>query len=502
MTERADLRRHDVLLVPRSERVLLRPFVPSDTYQITAVLARVLTLDETRVEQELASLLLDFSARHIDIEHRLLTHYDSVASRIVNPRSLSRARKTLIGALFSGEYALESAALFNPSIVPHPDQRGVAAGALRFVMSLRATGEGHVSSIELRSGLIDSTGAISMDPVSPHVSSPEIDPDPRYEKERFANVIKEMGSDGRHAGTLMDMLEDVFPKSELKRCIRRVRKEKRHSGQEYQEMLQKAQWIADSNYDISFSPTLSLDERVIFPMSANESNGIEDARFVLLREDDGSATYFATYTAYNGRTVLPQIIETSDFIDFRVRTCSGNAVRNKGMALFPRRINGRYAMLSRQDGENLFFMTSDRVDHWSDPQVIMRPTELWEASKIGNCGSPLETEAGWLVITHGVGPMRRYCIGAALLDLNDPSVVLGRLRDPLLEPEGAGREGYVPNVVYSCGGMIHLRDLILPYAMSDRTTSIVSIPVATLLTELLGSPSEKRGVKRRTTWKR
>ncbi len=489
MTTRPEIVRTDVHLEPRSERVILRPFIPSDPHRVAAVLSRALELEESRVDAELAALLRDFSSRHIDFERRLLAHYDGVASRIVNPRALTRSRKILIGALFSGEYALESAALFNPSIVPHPDQRGVGSGELRFVLSLRATGEGHVSSIEFRSGILDPSGEIRMDPVSPYVSLPEVDPDPRYEKARFLDILTEMGCDNRHSAELLDMLGDVFPKSELNRCLLRLKKESHLAGQEGKETFQKVQWIADSNYEIDFPSARALGERAIFPVSRNESNGIEDARFVLFSEDDGSSVYYATYTAYNGHAILPQLIETRDFRHFRVNTLNGNAVRNKGMALFPRRINGRYAMLSRQDDENLFLMFSDHVHHWSDSKVILRPAELWEAAKIGNCGSPLETEAGWLVLTHGVGPMRRYCIGAALLDLNDPSKVLGRLRKPLLEPEGAGREGYVPNVVYSCGAMLHGRNLILPFAMSDRTTTIVRVPLDALLEELGGGGS-------------
>lgn len=481
---RSDFRFHDIRLLPRNERVILRPFIPSDPHRVTAVLSRVLSLEEARVDIELAAILCDFASRHIGLESRLLANYDRVASKVVNPRALSRARKLLIGALFSGEYSLESAALFNPSIVRHPDQRGIASGGLRFIMSLRATGEGHVSSIEFRSGVIHASGEICMDTVSPFVSLPEVDADPYFEKARFTEIIHEMGCDNAHSAALMDQLTDGFPRSELHRCILRTKSESRHAAQEAKETLQRLLWIADSNYQIDFSPNLAVDERAIFPVSANESNGIEDARFVLFTEDDGSTKYYATYTAYNGHAILPQIIETHDFLQFRIRTMNGNAVRNKGMALFPRRINGRYVMLSRQDDENLFIMFSEHVHHWSDSTIIMRPAELWEAAKIGNCGSPLETPSGWLVITHGVGPMRRYCIGAALLDLNDPTIVLGRLRTPLLEPEGEDREGYVPNVVYSCGAVIHGNDLVLPFAMSDRSTSIVSIPLARLLAEL------------------
>jgi predicted GH43/DUF377 family glycosyl hydrolase len=244
-------------------------------------------------------------------------------------------------------------------------------------------------------------------------------------------------------------------------------------------------WLADSNYEVSFPAGLEVSERILFPVSDNESNGIEDARFVKFTEDDGAVMYYATYTAYNGRAILPQFIETTDFLHFRVLTLNGAAVQNKGMALFPRRVGGRYAMLSRQDDENLYVMFSDNPHYWSDPHLILRPSEAWETVKIGNCGSPIETEAGWLVITHGVGLMRRYCIGAALLDLEDPTRVIGRLREPLLCPEGIEREGYVPNVVYSCGSLIHGGQLILPYAMSDKATAVASVPLAELLAALM-----------------
>lgn len=248
--------------------------------------------------------------------------------------------------------------------------------------------------------------------------------------------------------------------------------------------LEFIKWLADSNYDIRFPGEMAISERIIFPVSLNESKGIEDARFVRFTEADGGITYYATYTAYNGHNILPQFIRTSDFLHFSILTLNGDGVQNKGMALFPRRINGRYAMLSRQDDENLLIMFSESPHHWSDPTVILRPEQPWEAVKIGNCGSPIETEAGWLVITHGVGPMREYSIGAALLDLEDPTRVIGRLREPLLCAEGEEREGYVPNVVYSCGAMLHGETLVLPYAISDRATVIATMPLAPLLAAL------------------
>jgi predicted GH43/DUF377 family glycosyl hydrolase len=242
--------------------------------------------------------------------------------------------------------------------------------------------------------------------------------------------------------------------------------------------------LADSNYELRFSEKLAISERIIFPVSPNESNGIEDARFVRFIDDDGSVTFYATYTAYNGHDILPQLIETVDFLHFKILTLNGDAVQNKGMALFPRRIGGRFAMLSRQDNENLFIMFSDSPHHWSNPEIIMRPSAMWEAVKVGNCGSPIETDIGWLVITHGVGPMRKYCIGAALLDLEDPRKVIGRLREPLLSPEGNEREGYVPNVLYTCGALLHGRELVIPYAMSDSATSFATVALDPLLKAL------------------
>ena len=428
--------------------------------------------------------MTEFDSRHFDIDVSLMEHFGKVKQHIFTQRPLSRSRELLIGALFSGEYALESAALFNPSIIPHPDQTDVPEGGLRFIMSLRATGEGHISSIEFRDGIISPLGEISLTSVSRFVTVPEVVPNPSYRKRRFVIKLHEMGFDNECTSAVMEPLSDMFTLSDLTSSVARVTKETLPITHNLQRTLECIQWLADSNYELRFSAKLALSERILFPVSSNESNGIEDARFVHFTDDDGSSMYCATYTAYNGRAILPQFIETQDFLNFRVLTLNGAAVQNKGMALFPRRINGRYAMLSRQDDENIFIMFSDHPHYWSDPQILVRPAEAWESVKVGNCGSPIETEAGWLVITHGVGPMRKYCIGAVLLDLHDPTKVIGRLRQPLLSPEGNEREGYVPNVVYSCGSLIHGNELILPYAMSDKATAIVSVTLETLLAAL------------------
>ncbi len=478
------LRRHGLRLVPESARVILRPFIPADALRITTIIGRALASSEEDTARDLEAVFREFDSRHFDVESRLLAHYENVRPHVFTQRPLSRARRLLIGALFSMEYALESAALFNPSIVPHPDQSGVPDGGLRFVLSLRATGEGHISSIEFRTGLIAADGGISLDPVSRFVTLPEIVPNPSYRKKRFIVKLHEMDFENDHAAAVMAALAESFTRSDLDKSVARVRRDRLPVTRDIDRTLECIQWLADSNYELRFAPTLAMSERIIFPVSPNESNGIEDARFVRFTDEDGSVMYYATYTAYNGRAILPQLIETQDFLGFRVLTLNGSAVQNKGMALFPRRIEGRYAMLSRQDDENLFIMFSDNPHYWSDPQVLLRPAELWESVKVGNCGSPVETEAGWLVITHGVGPMRKYCIGAALLDLQDPTKVIGRLREPLLSPAGNEREGYVPNVVYSCGSLLHGRELILPYAMSDKASAIASVSLDELLAAL------------------
>ena len=480
------IHRHEISLLPECARVIIRPFIPGEPWRIKAIIDRALALTEDQVAVELENIHRDFELRHLDSEGILLRNLKKIREHLPPEVTLTHKRRVLIGALFSGEYALESAALFNPSIVAHPDQTGVTTGGLRFIMSLRATGEGHISSIEFRTGDISPEGKITIVPVSRYVSEPNIVPNPGYNKGSFILKLREMGFENHHyTAAVLGPLAEEFTLSDLNRSIGTVRHEAKGPQLELRETLECIHWLADSNYELQFSDKLAMSERIIFPVSPNETNGIEDARFVRFVEDDGSVKYYATYTAYNGHSILPQLIETKDFLHFRILTLNGGAVQNKGMALFPRRINGRYAMLSRQDDENLFIMFSDSRHFWNDPQFILGPSEMWNSVKIGNCGSPIETVAGWLVLTHGVGPMRKYCIGAALLDLEDPTRVIGRLRYPLLVPEGEEREGYVPNVVYSCGSLLHGNELILPFALSDRASAIATVSLEDLLAALL-----------------
>lgn len=473
-----------ITLRPNSARVLVRPFIPSDPSRIVHVIGRALALSEPEVETQLAAVLADFGERHVNLRGVWRQNYDRVRAHVFSGRPLSEARQLYIGALFSGEYALESAALFNPSIVAHPDQSHLPDGALRFILSLRATGEGHISSIEFRTGIIQADHTIALDQPSRFVTAPVLNPNPTYRKSVFLHKLMEMGFENEWSTEVMRSLGKDFTLSELDTAMRRASSEPGPLPREVQRTTECVRWLAESNYEVHFDPGVAVSERIIFPVSSNESNGMEDARFVRFTDDDGSVIYYATYTAYNGRAILPQLLETTDFLSFRALTLNGRAVQNKGMAFFPRRLDGRYAMISRQDDENLFLMFSDNPHFWSEPRLLRRPSHPWEMVKIGNCGSPIETPAGWLVITHGVGPMRKYCLGALLLDLHDPTRVLAESILPLVSPDGAGREGYVPNVVYTCGALIHRDRLVLPYGLSDTACTIDSVSIDELLASL------------------
>jgi len=450
---------------------------------VRGIIDRVLALSEIEVEGQLDRLRAELGSRHTDLEGSWLRHFHSIRAYLPN-RALSEERRLVLGAYFTGEYAVESVALFNPSIVPHPDQTNVAEGDLRFVLSLRAVGEGHISSIEFRTGVIRRNHAIEIDKTSGLVIAPEIDPEPTFPKSIFLHKLNDNGLENNWSRSVMNRLGETFSRSDLDDAMQRASHEAQPHSEDVRQTIEFLHWVVESNYEVNFDPANPLSERVIFPVSLNETNGIEDARFVRFVDEDKRATYYATYTAYDGRRTLPQLIETSDFLQFRVRTLSGPAIQNKGMALFPRRIDGRFAMLSRYDDENLFLMFSEDRYFWRNPQLLLQPCWSWEFVKIGNCGSPIETDAGWLVLTHGVGPMRKYCISATLLDLEDPSKVIGRLKAPLLEPAAHRMDGYVPNVVYTCGALIHGGQLILPYGLNDTEATIVTIELEKLLAAL------------------
>ena len=472
-------------LRPNIGRVLNRPFIPASPDQVSSIIDRVLSFTEAEAAAQLASLRDEFGRRHPNLEKSWLRQFEKVKAYLSNNDSLSASRRLLIGAFFTGEYALESVALFNPSIVPHPDQTDLGAEDLRFILTLRAIGEGHISSIEFRGGVIRGNYSIEMDKTTSLVTAPDIDPDPTFPKSIFLHKLQERGLENNWSRSVMNRLGATFTRTELDESMQRAAHETQLHTEDVKRAIECMHWLVESNYQLDFGPSIPLSQRVIFPVSLNESNGMEDARFVRFVDEDHHATYYATYTAYNGRIIIPQLIETTDFVHFRIRTLTGAAIRNKGMALFPKRIDGQYAILSRYDDENLYLMLSDDLYFWSRPQLLLRPSRPWEFVKIGNCGSPIETDVGWLVLTHGVGPMRKYCISAMLLDLRNPLKVIGRLNQPLLEPAVDQTDGYVPNVVYTCGALVHGGRLVLPYGQNDTATRIVTIDLETLLAALI-----------------
>jgi len=474
------------ILKPNQSRVLLRPFSPGDAQRAGRIIARIISLPEERAGSLLEEVCGEFSRRHQQIRHRFLERYEQVRGELPSAEKpdedLSEQRRQLIGSYFLAEYSLESAALFNPSIVPHPDQTGLQGGALRFILSLRATGEGHISSITFRTGVIHPDHRIEVLTPTGFLTEPDHVPNTRYETALFARKLTEVGLVRDFTRRVMNGLGNSFTQEELRTGLQ-AEQSRLQEGivVDDQEEAQGIWMLARSNYEVRFRQDQLLSERILFPATPSQRNGIEDARFVRFLNEDGSHVYYATFTAFDGRVIIPELVETSDFVLFRFISLNGPAAQNKGMAMFPRKINGRYAMLSRQDNENIYLMFSENVHFWDEHSVLLKPVFSWELVQLGNCGSPIETDAGWVVLSHGVGPMRKYSIGAFLLDRDDPSKVIGRLRKPLLEPNESEREGYVPNVVYSCGALLHNGVLIIPYGLADHATGFATVPLDELL---------------------
>jgi predicted GH43/DUF377 family glycosyl hydrolase len=476
------LKRTDTILSPDQSRVLLRPFSPGNSERIAEIVTRIMAIPEEQVAPLLDEVYTEFCQRHDQIRKTFMERFEAVSESLPGDQELSEKRRLLIGSYFLAEYSLESAALFNPSIVPHPDQQDLAAGALRFILSLRATGEGHISSITFRTGIIYPDLRIEVSPAAGFLTEPRQVPNPVYEKGLFERKLHELGLAGEFTRRVMHKLGDLFALEQLRASLQAEQFRQQDGMTLEDQAASQGIWIlARSNYEVQFRPNQEISERIIFPATPSQRNGIEDARFVYFQEDDGSHRYYATFTAYDGKMVVPELVETFNFLNFAFRTLNGPAAENKGMALFPRKISGRYAMLSRQDNENIYLMYSDNVHFWNERTVLLKPKFPWELVQLGNCGSPIETEAGWLVLSHGVGSMRQYCIGAFLLDRENPSKVLGRLREPLIKPDENEREGYVPNVVYTCGALLHNGVLIIPYGLADHSTRFATVPVSELV---------------------
>jgi len=483
---RVSVLRKNIRFTPDSSRVVARYFMNGDQ-RTQKMVSRIMALDEKQVLHTLEHTLREFASRHRNISRVFLKHSSNIQGIIegmqVNYHDLSEERKMLIGSYCTMEYAIESAAFFNPSIIEDLDQLYLEKGEKRIIISFRATGEGHISSIVFRRAILDKNNDMQVMKVGDYIDKAEISHKKLYNKKRFVKKLEEMRIDDKYSTSIMQDLPDKFEYDSLKHAVGRLLGDNTISA-ERRMALEEMTWLADSFYDVKFNHDSDITERVLFPVSDSESRGIEDARFVRFVDDDKTEKIFATYTAYNGHTILPKLLSTENFYTFRIMPLHGTGAQNKNLAMFPKKIGGKYAMLARLDGVNNYLMYSDRPTVWNKPVMIQEPRHPWEFVQLGNCGSPLWTEEGWLVITHGVGPMRRYCLGASLLDLDDPSKEIGRLDEPLLSPREDEREGYVPNVVYSCGSIIHNNSLILPYAVSDYSSTYGVVDMAELLNAL------------------
>ncbi len=477
------------VLAPDPSRVVMKTFLPGQELltpgesQAPGILERIMALSSGEVERWLGSVLESFEPRHHDLPAALASRFELVAHRLPRPGRVSLRRRQLIGAYFTQEFAIESAAIMNPSMVEHPDQAGVAAGDLRFVMSARGVGEGHISSIEFRTGVIDTHDAVTFSGPDRATSLPTVS-SAVYSKSVFVNQLVNFGEDHGSALFVLDQLGETFGGGELDMAIAVLEAQALTRGP-VAATVDYLRHTASCNYCLAFPRNTSIDERVIMPTAPTESHGMEDVRFTRFTEADGSVDYRGTYTAFDGAHVVPQLLRTDDFGSFDVSQMCGPAAQDKGMAIFPRKVGGRYLALSRWDRENNTLAESSDMVRWDEAGFLNTQRQPWEIVRVGNCGPPIETPAGWLMLTHGVGPMRGYSMGAILLDLDDPGIVIGALKTPLISPDESQRDGYVPNVVYSCGGLLHGETLVLPYGCNDSAIRIALIDVPQLLARLM-----------------
>jgi len=480
--------RKDTRFLPDPSRVIARLYNPSDERSKNIIL-KVLAMSDSEANTALTQVLRAYSKRHRNIslifETQLIKLNHLFEELKIDKSKFDQSQKALLGSYFTLEYSIESAAFFNPSIVEDPDQSGIGPDEKRVIFSFRATGEGHISSIVFRSAVIDKNSDLIVEPVGKMLAEAERIKRHNYNKKSFMKKLDEMRDFNNKISPVfvLEKLGDTFTYGELKRAIEDTRRTHDLSASK-KIIIEQMMWLAKSHYELDFSIDSAISERVIFPTSETEKNGIEDARFVKFTYDNGEISYFATYTAYDGITILPKLLETKNFYHFKALTLHGEIARNKGMALFPRKIKGKYAMLCRIDGVNNYLAYSDDINLWREAKIIQKPKFHWEMIQVGNCGSPVETKEGWLLITHGVGPMREYVLGASLFDLDNPEKEIGRLRTPLMSPNAEEREGYVPNVIYSCGSMLHNGNLIIPYGLSDCASTFASVNLSELLAEL------------------
>ncbi|OAQ42133.1 glycosidase [Pedobacter psychrophilus] len=483
---RIPITRKDVTVMPDPKRVIARFFYNGDE-RAKEIIEHLDALDEKQIFEIITPILQEFSKRHRNITKILIKHADMLA--VESPdlaqavKETSNFKKLLIGAYFTHEYSIESAAFFNPSIVDDPDQSDLIEGERRLIISFRAVGEGHISSIVFRSAILKSNNDIEVMNAGRYVHEADIIKNNVYKKKYFLEKAEDAQISIKTLELAKEYLDEKFDYKKLRETIDRLVSDESIDKSETE--LNKLLWLADSYHEIIFSLDTDISDRIIYPITEYERKGIEDARFVKFFNEDGSSKFYATYTAYDGNTIMPKLLETSDFYNFKVRPVYGEGAKNKNLALFPRKINGKYVMMSRIDGWNNYIMYSDKINVWTNPIKLQSPKYPWEFVQIGNCGSPIETDKGWLMVTHGVGAMRRYCLGVSLLDLEDPSNEIGRLKEPLLIANKNEREGYVPNVVYSCGSIINNGELIIPYGLSDYSSSFMTVNLEMLLNKLI-----------------
>ena len=486
------VRRSQVHIAADKSRVVTRLFVPGhegfdqQESRSSSVLRRVLELPDDEVQRSYDDVVERFESRHRGLTETFLRHAVELSDRIDPDRELSPIRRLLLGATFTSEFAIEGAALCNPSMVVHPDQTGVDSGDIRFVMSVRAIGEGHLSSIGFRTGTVTASGHVAFD-LAPTLATKGRPDEPTLETDVFRGELRRLRASVDDVDYVLGRLGPRFTSAEMEARLSQLanhvatRKQARRT-------IGQIRRIAERSYGVIFESDTQLSERVLLPSMNAESRGMEDARFVRFSDEDATVTYYASYTAYNGTDIGQQLLETKDFVHFTSSPLVGAAAANKGLALFPRRIGGRFAALSRSDRETNTITFSGNLRRWEEGLTCQEPTRSWEVVQLGNCGSPIETEVGWLVLTHGVGPMRTYNIGAILLDLDDPTRIIGRLHEPLLSPSREEQDGYVPNVVYSCGALLHAGFLVLPYGVGDSAIGVATVPLDELLTALRAAP--------------
>lgn len=479
--------RTGAVIRPDSTRVIAKFFMNGDERAI-GLIKNVMEMDEDEVEDMLTMTLREFSRRHRNITRVFERHFERVQHLLpaagLKAEDIPISKKLLMGSYFTHEYSIESAAFFNPSMIEDPDQTGLVEGEKRVIVSFRATGEGHISSLVFRRGVLSPKGELNLQPMGRYIDEADVVNRHIYNKKMFRQKLKELKLSDELCDEVTKPLPDEFLYRDIRNRLREIL-DNPNTKEDMRKNAEKVFWVADAHYEIRFSLDTDIAARVIFPVSETESKGIEDARFVQFTDGNGEQAYYATYTAFDGHRILPKLMETRDFYHFRVLPMHGEGAMNKNLALFPRTIKGKYAMLSRIDGMNNYIMLSDQIHIWEKPLKIQSPRYPWELVQIGNCGSPIETDQGWLLITHGVGPMRKYCLGASLLDLNDPTKEIARMKEPLIVPNEEEREGYVPNVVYSCGSLVHNGELIIPYAMSDYASTYAKVNLEKLIERVL-----------------